>query len=324
MRSRFFVSYALRRLPRLRITLVTKPEDPDDVTQWSTHRTPVAVVEGVPGPLQKLVVLHRDGKREHIYKLAGTVLARRAIQHEIQALTALHGCGLAPQLVARDWATDPNWFAQQKVQGQRPKPAMTPAVLTWLVSLAAREHDQYAPQVVLPNLYDGRDWGALGVDFRELADRMRHGLEGMLIPCSQSHGDFTPWNTRMVDGLLQAFDWEFYQVKRPALFDAFHYLLQTAVLLRQVPAEQALDRALRVLRTIGRPLTRVAGVHDQELEVMAAMYLLLVTERDSILHRIETPGFDQVSWLAGARALWARQLNERLQYWTPVETLEVA
>ncbi|HRV83181.1 MAG TPA: hypothetical protein P5218_17245, partial [Planctomycetota bacterium] len=276
-----FVRQALCAQAREKLTMVTKPEAPSDQSQWQTFQTPVAVVEGVPGPLQKLVVLHLDGKHKHIYKLAGTPLARRAIDHEIQALTTLHGSGLAPKLVARDYSVLPTWFAQEIIRGVRPKPALTPAVLTWLTSLATRKHDHWLPQNVVPSLYDGRDWGKVAPAFEPLANVTRHCWTGGSIPCTQSHGDFTPWNTRLHDGRLMAFDWEFYSPARPALFDIFHYLLQTAVLLQQVPAEQALDRAFRILRGPAQPLVRVAGVADFEIEPLAALYLLLVSERDS-------------------------------------------
>ena len=307
------VLQALCRQKRERMSVITKPADGHDEGNWRMYQTPVAVVEGVPGSLQKLVVLHRDGEHQHIYKLAGTVLARRAIQHEVKALTTLGGCGLAPRLVARDYGLDPNWFAQEILHGKRPKAQITPAVLTWLVSLATREHDHLGPQTVIPSLFDGRDWSKLGPEFERLANITRYCWTGGSIPCTQSHGDFTPWNARITEGGLVAFDWEFYNPIRPALFDLFHFILQCSVLLRQVPAEQAMDRAMRILRGPAQPLCRVAGVQDFEIEPLAALYLLLVAERDSILHQIECPEFDQVAWLTEARKLWATQLAEHLE-----------
>lgn len=321
MRTRFLrsclqapaVAPILAAQRRERITMLTRPEAPEDRTDQSFFGSPVAVVEGIPGALQKIAVLHRDHGQEHIYKIAASEHALGAIDHEIQGLTALKDSGLAPRLVARDQPTVPKWFAQETLYGKRPKPGLSPAIMTWLVALAAREHDHYAPHLVMPSLYDGSDWLEQGSEFDRLARIARQFLQGGSIPCTQSHGDFTPWNARLEKGHLRAFDWEFYCDKRPALFDLFHYLLQTCVLLQQMPAHQALSWVLKTVRSHGQPLCRVAGVEDHEIEPLAALYVLLIAQRDAGLHRIHKPDFAQIGWLAAARSRWARELCERLE-----------
>jgi thymidylate kinase len=47
-----------------------------------------------------------------------------------------------------------------------------------------------------------------------------------------SHGDFAPWNIRMLDGRTYVFDWEFASDHNPAGWDIFHFFTQTCSLLR--------------------------------------------------------------------------------------------
>lgn len=298
---------------RERVTLITKPEDPDDQSALRDMHTPIAVCEGVPGPLRKIVVATRDFGGDRFFKIASTPFAVKSIQHETHALASLKGSGLAPNLVARDTKSPPHWFAQEGISGQRAKPMLNATILTWLTSLAARSHNRRNAESVLPQLFNPLISEQTPQAYRDLAEVLRSHLSGTMVPCTPSHGDFTPWNTRIHDDRLVAFDWEFYGESTPALFDIFHYILQTGVLMQKVPVENALERALHLVRTQGHPLCRISGVQDDEIELLAAAYVLAVADRDATLHRIERPKFKQVEWLESARSLWARQLTDKLR-----------
>lgn len=67
-----------------------------------------------------------------------------------------------------------------------------------------------------------------------------------LLPFHQSHGDFAPWNTYIVNGRLFLYDWEHSSPDSPAGRDLFHFVTQTNFLLentnsyelyRTVPAD---------------------------------------------------------------------------------------
>ena len=53
------------------------------------------------------------------------------------------------------------------------------------------------------------------------------------VRCGLGHGDFTPWNTRIRDGMLCLVDWEMASWEAPILWDTFHFLAQTKSLLQQ-------------------------------------------------------------------------------------------
>ena len=77
----------------------------------------------------------------------------------------------------------------------------------------------------------------LDADLREFGERAleraHRELDAVTIPCGIMHGDFVPWNTRLDNGRLFAFDWESAAWDVPLLWDAFHFHVQLADLLKR-------------------------------------------------------------------------------------------
>lgn len=48
-----------------------------------------------------------------------------------------------------------------------------------------------------------------------------------------SHGDFTPWNMYISNDVLHLFDWELSQDDMPLMFDLFHFVFQSEVMIKQ-------------------------------------------------------------------------------------------
>lgn len=53
---------------------------------------------------------------------------------------------------------------------------------------------------------------------------------------SIAHGDLTPWNSYLSADKLHVYDWELAE-QLPLLYDAFHYVFQTTILLERLPFE---------------------------------------------------------------------------------------
>lgn len=49
-----------------------------------------------------------------------------------------------------------------------------------------------------------------------------------------AHGDFTPWNSYTTKDTIYVYDWEL-AAELPLLYDAFHYIFQTGILVKKVP-----------------------------------------------------------------------------------------
>jgi Phosphotransferase enzyme family len=62
--------------------------------------------------------------------------------------------------------------------------------------------------------------------------RASRDLNDVSVECGITHGDFAPWNTRLLHGELYVFDWESASERVPRLWDVFHYHVQVESLLR--------------------------------------------------------------------------------------------
>jgi Phosphotransferase enzyme family len=76
----------------------------------------------------------------------------------------------------------------------------------------------------------GPKWNALAEEALRAAAQE---LSETTVRCGLGHGDFTPWNTRLRDGILCLVDWEMASWEAPILWDTFHFLAQTKSLLQQ-------------------------------------------------------------------------------------------
>lgn len=89
-----------------------------------------------------------------------------------------------------------------------------------------------------------------------------------------SHGDFTPWNTFLVDGKLYVFDWEYAEETYPSCNDSVHFLLNEPKVRNKTSAEK-IEIAISHLNS------------PSGLGADAAPYLLLIYLLTQNLRQIE-------------------------------------
>ena len=66
-----------------------------------------------------------------------------------------------------------------------------------------------------------------------LLNKLYHTLNtGEAIPVSVSHGDFTPWNMYCDENRLYVYDWELSENGIPMLFDLYHFIFQSQVMVQ--------------------------------------------------------------------------------------------
>lgn len=73
---------------------------------------------------------------------------------------------------------------------------------------------------------------------REEAERILAHYAGKEVSCTAYHGDFTPWNTFAEGDMLYVFDWEYGKMTYPEGLDKCHFVIQTAIFEKHLPAEQ--------------------------------------------------------------------------------------
>lgn len=207
--------------------------------------TVFALSLGTPNRFRKLTiqVMRPDGEILGYIKLPLTEAATERVRHEAEVLERLgnfaalrghipkvlhaadgeNGCILfqscGPSCPGPIQFNDLHEDFLRKLRGlhQVQKPGET------LVNEVAARWQKAAP------LLDSR-WRALGEAALLSASRE---LRGVMIPCGITHGDFAPWNTRVGDGRLYAFDWESAAWDAPISWDLFHFHVQVASLLNK-------------------------------------------------------------------------------------------
>jgi hypothetical protein len=55
-------------------------------------------------------------------------------------------------------------------------------------------------------------------------------LDGEVVPTVITHGDLVPWNARIVDGTLKAFDWEYGSIDGVPGWDDLYFRIQVGLI----------------------------------------------------------------------------------------------
>jgi hypothetical protein len=100
-------------------------------------------------------------------------------------------------------------------------------------------------------------------------------LAGKNVRTTLYHGDFAPWNVRVVNSRnLQAFDWERGSHQGIPGWDWFHFITQTAILARRHSAERAAAEVEQLIQSLRfKKYAAAAGISDIVEPLMLA-YLL--------------------------------------------------
>jgi len=208
------------------------------VTNVAGERSPVfAMGLGTPGKYRKLTiqVMRAGGETLGYIKLGLTAVASDRVRHEARILDNISG--LQPDvprvLYAGQWQ-DSFLLFQSPLEG-RPGPVELSAMhVEFLENLGGLRRVDKAGLRVLDEVGGRWDEASWRCDWRwqrlgtaALATARRE-LDKVTVPCGFSHGDFVPWNTRVVDGRLMVYDWEACEGGVPLGWDAFHFSMQMA------------------------------------------------------------------------------------------------
>ncbi|UTW63938.1 hypothetical protein KFE98_07310 [bacterium SCSIO 12741] len=120
--------------------------------------------------------------------------------------------------------------------------------------------------------------------------------EGKLIHTSMAHGDFTPWNLYKASNRLHAFDWELSESKMPALFDLFHFVFQSGVLVQRKSYSEIKKTLNKALKT--EPIRRLIETHNLDVDLYFKLYLYYQVSYYLTLYAAQEKLHTQVQWLA--------------------------
>ncbi len=197
---------------------------------------------GTPGVHRKPVIqiMESDGKILGFMKVGWNCVTKKLVENEISILNKLQkqtlNFKIPTVLFNEEWKGLVLGVLSPATNGQVYPPQELSNI--YYKSLKSLSEISYQKELII----NSRFWKDLiqikEVDnhfYRFLINRVIHLVEknynDLSIPYFFNHGDFAPWNAKIVNGELFLFDWEYANERLPAGFDLFHFLIQTKWLL---------------------------------------------------------------------------------------------
>ena len=118
------------------------------------------------------------------------------------------------------------------------------------------------------------------------------------VPVSVSHGDFTPWNMYMDSNRLYVYDWELAKNGIPMLFDLFHFVFQSQVLLHRKDFTDIKESIKQILLV---PLAQsIIHKYDINANLHYKLYLLFNISYYMRIYMSERELLTQSHWMIDA------------------------
>ncbi len=185
--------------------------------------------------------------------------------------------------------------------------------------------DDRSPKLLTEGRRAGRLDPAIDPDWHQeyttLAEALENAADGFALPTTFAHGDFTPWNMVIKRGRIRAFDWEYFSKRAPALYDIFHFHIQSGVLVKHHSGERIFDDLDALFSGPASQVVTALELRREEILQLAALYVL----HEGVCHELEerrNPSpFTQAICLRHARRALCRRLagliaERRLPGWT--------
>jgi O-antigen/teichoic acid export membrane protein/thymidylate kinase len=260
----------------------------------------LALSSGSPGPDARskpsLAILSGTGDPVAFLKIAGSPVAAALLRHEAEVLPVLARSSAPgdsyPRLLFAGDINGTYVLAQSPIPGTRVGPDLTPAHHRFLSSLigGGPSKSALATSLVQTILHLAADHRVGDLALRDVLAEATPALAELHIPPTITHTDFVPWNLRLHDGTLGAFDWDTADADGLPLYDHAYHDVTVGYCLHQWSADRAAAHLLAL-----------ANTHPYSLPADGARAILAVTLVHSLL-RLLTQGHPQthpmVRWYA--------------------------
>ncbi|MCA9468492.1 MAG: phosphotransferase [Nitrospira sp.] len=214
-----------------------------------TFKTAVSI--GTPGPYSKNTILFLNHQAEPclLAKIANTQGAKTLLSNEVQWLKHLstrenlrHS---VPRFIA-DLRSDGTYVLVQSIcQGNWTGRTLSSAHITFLATFQGMGEVSPKGCYTTSTMRNCMNKRLNHIQHRitpEWFSRLTHGLR--LVECElqseriiivPAHRDFAPWNLKLHNNSVSAFDWEYASDGYLPLYDIFHFLLMPITLKHQIP-----------------------------------------------------------------------------------------
>ncbi len=208
-----------------------------------------AVFTGTVGPNRKAILRTIDENGNVVFdKFPFTEIAKQNLGNENKALSNLKASS-AERFFDYPFSINKNNssnFSQTSLKGESAKsvPLVSQLDVSSFVEWVSSGLNNTSPTIETFSLNPKKFNPEFIVDFTKLQSFC---LSNPLFHSAPVHGDFTPWNCRMLGKRLQILDWEMYQEQGIPLEDLFHYVYQQAILVERISFAQIRSRIQEML-----------------------------------------------------------------------------
>lgn len=203
-----------------------------------------AIFTGTIGPNRKAILRTIDDIGNVVFdKFPFTEIAKQNLENENKALSHLKA-NSAERFFDFPFSISKNnssIFSQTSLNGDHAKsvPLVSQLDVSSFVDWVSNGLKNTSPTRETFSLIPEKFDSGFIVDFEKLQSFCSNNPLTISAPV---HGDFTPWNCRMLDNRLQILDWEMYQEQGIPLEDLFHYVYQQAILVDRLSLSQIRSR----------------------------------------------------------------------------------
>ncbi|MFK7947230.1 MAG: hypothetical protein AB8G11_06565 [Saprospiraceae bacterium] len=126
--------------------------------------------------------------------------------------------------------------------------------------------------------------------FQSTIDHRDFGTsESQKITVGLAHYDFTPWNMYVTKSRLHIYDWELSQTDLPLLYDAFHFIFQSSILIKRSSFEEIQQQVNQLknsdlVKTLGQDANFDFDTNYRFYILSVASYYLKLYIKQSPLH----------------------------------------
>lgn len=115
------------------------------------------------------------------------------------------------------------------------------------------------------------------------------------LSCGLAHGDFTPWNMYVNHEKLYIYDWELSKENMPVLFDLFHYIFQSEVMIKRSDYAYVKNEIGRVLGLISTK--QLIRKFDVDININFIFYLIYISSYYIDIYSEQKELHTQAFWL---------------------------
>lgn len=257
-----------------------------------------AISLGTPDFFQKITALifDQDNKILSIAKIGCTPQARKLILHEYSTLKHIQAISLqkciVPLAIGCGTSGPATWMLQTVITGGTSSPdilknghlsflselAKITQVTAPLSSISFWEQIKKSISTTYPNknttLLKEKQFFTTLIN---KADETIVSAENMSWPLVSAHGDFTPWNIRMIDGKkIAIYDWEYFINTAPAGWDIIRFIFMAEHLLKRKNMADVFSNFIsgNLHNNTIDQWEKMSGIYIPDRQLLATLFLL--------------------------------------------------